>query len=171
MRFSITSLLAATAFVAIVLWMVNGPIASESINRFFTTLCRFFAAVVLISSGASYLNRDSHPTYRAVLIALLFLVAFYSIEWIKMWVEYFRQTQIPPPPPPKGMIGWPPYFEDGMLIEAFIFPALGLVISAPIVALIASVVSRLTVTISKMITDRPWRFEASNNSDSSDKPQ
>jgi hypothetical protein len=77
---------------------VNGPIPSESIDRFFPTLFRFLAAVVLISSGASYLNRSSYPTYRAVLIALLFLVAFFSIEWIKMWVEYFRQTSIPPLP-------------------------------------------------------------------------
>jgi len=160
MRFSITGLLATTAFIAIIIWMVDGPIPSESVNRFFPTLFRFLAAVVLISSGASYLNRSSYPTYRAVLIALLFLVAFFSIEWIKMWVEYFRQTSIPPPPPPKGMIGWPPYFEDGMVFEAFIFPAFGLVISAPIVALIAYKVSVLTVDVSK-------RFDANKNSDSS----
>jgi hypothetical protein len=164
-RFSINGLLATTAFIAIVIWTVSGPVPSVSIRR-------FWVALVVISSGTSYLNRFSFPTYRAVLIAVLFFVAFYSIEWIKMWMEYFRQTQIPPPPPPKGMIGWPPYFEDGMIREGFVFPAIGFVILTPFVFGIAFFVSVLTVVSSKMISHRhSQRFDASKDSDSLVRPQ
>jgi hypothetical protein len=130
MRSSISDFLAATAFVALIVW-TGSPATQHG-------LARFVASLVLVACYSALSRRPNWDIRAPVASVLAYFAMSLICWWAAIWIGYFKHV-------PSQKLQ--PFFEDGLVVEGVLFPIGYFVVYSPIVAAVGAIASSTTLAI------------------------
>lgn len=141
MRFSTSTLLGLTTYFALVSWCLSNPLVE-------VVAVRLIIAMLIVGAGSAICYRGGRPHRVAAIAGFTFVVLVVAYFWIVFWIDsLFHEKPYP-------------YFEDGRILELYIYPVVYCVVYGPIASAIAGAAAISTMVLWHLCSRLKWKEDS-----------
>jgi hypothetical protein len=107
-------------------------------------LQRLVVGLFVIATVTAIRSHADYPFRRSSIAAVAYFACTLLYWWAYRWALYFTD-----PPGPNE----PPFFEDGMIVEGFIYPVIYLLVYIPVVVAFTLVLAAAIVAVTNILVN------------------